>query len=265
MKSTMIAVVAVAASAGIALATPGTVQVRYDVAFRTGNGGEFRAIAQAGSPTNTFGQSPGVTGLHSENNVPAGQSGNGFFTFCLERNEFLVSSDTNYRYTVDDYAVTGANGGNVGNNFNYDTGYGVQNNTPRDYLSNNTKWLYYAFRNGLLSDYRYTGTNAQRAADGAELQAAIWSLEDTSAAPTGKGAGWLALAASANLLSNRPWIDQVRVLNIFTTTGSGVNERFSAYSQSQLTLQVSVVPLPAAALSGMAGMMGLAFIRRRTV
>lgn len=259
MKTAIVGLAAafiVAAHAGSVLAV-GTVSLN-NVAWRTGTGGEFRASPAGGN--NILGQSAGVTGLYSD--TRPGRSVSGFMTFCLEQGE-TFGWGTNYRFTVDDFAVSGANSNQVSTFYN--NGYTPAGNVMADALNATTKWLYYSFRLGTLSGYNYDGTNAQRQASGVQLQRAIWSIEDNVVLGGGDtvASGWVSQALAAQSLAFRPWESSVRVLNIFTVSGNSV-----AHAQSQLTMTVQAVPLPPAAYAGL-GTLGLAgvgaFIRRRRI
>ena len=278
----MMAGLALVAAAGAAEATSTVaISASYSPDFQNGSGGEFQAQLQTGNGSNILGQRWGRT------HMAADLGGNTFQTFCLERSEGIGSS---LRFTVNEFAVRGGNGGQDGSQ-SYTSGYrhgsaaGPMSAVETyDLISLQTKWLYWNFRNGTLDgagandNYRY-GTNpfdageiANRLSDAGQLQNIFWNLEtEQNVALNARGNAWLAAAnaaVSAAQLSGfdpaaTPWFYQVRVLNVFATRNQGnANTEYLAndgFRQSQLT----IIPLPAGAGLAMAGM-GVLAIRRRT-
>jgi len=84
-------------------------------------------------------------------------------SFCVERNEY-VSVGSTYNFDLNTAAVAG----------------GIDGGSP-DPLSVGAAYLYYQFSQGILEDYDYA-EGAGRIASAADLQQAIWWLEDETAA-----------------------------------------------------------------------------------
>jgi hypothetical protein len=159
-----------------------------------------------------------------------------FISFCLQRTQYI---DFTHNFKVD--SVTGyatfdpvANGGNI---------------WGRDYLSQQTAYLYTMFSQGTLTGYKFTGTTAQRVASANALQNAIWMFENELAMDTNNQFVQLANAA----VSSGAWkgFGNVKVLNL-SLNGVG--------AQDQLVIQV---PGPSA-LVLLGSALGLfAAVRRR--
>jgi hypothetical protein len=110
-----------------------------------------------------------------------------------------------------------------------------------DPISPFTAFLYSNFRKGTLS-----GFNAASLKDYGDLQDAIWALEDEISVPAAGMNKFYDMALASG------WTDlgDVRVLNLYYQNGN--------FAQDQLT----IVPLPTAAWSGLAMIGSMAAIRR---
>jgi hypothetical protein len=119
-----------------------------------------------------------------------------------------------------------------------------------DNLDDRTAYLYTKFATGTLAGYNYTAGSG-RAASAADLQNAIWYIEQEG----GVNNGFVTLANTA-VASGGEWygkgIGDVRVLNLFETTVR--TER-----QDQLYL----VPAPAAIGLGVLGLALVGWLKRR--
>jgi len=158
--------------------------------------------------------------------------GSSFDTFCLEKNEFFIPGQ-NYSATLD---VAARNGGVSGGS------------NGADPISPATAYLYTQFRDGNLGFSSFTNSS-----DSEALQDALWFLEGEIFSVSGQAQTLVNQALAAG------WTDigNVRVLNIIGPNGSSGN----GSAQSQLAM----VPLPAAAWAGIAGLGGVIAhnIRRR--
>jgi len=164
-----------------------------------------------------FGNGPGDAGggefILTVNNVWS------FITFCLQRTEYVDYTNAFTVDSVNPYTLTDptANGGD---------------GSGRDFISEQTAYLYTKFRQGTLAGYDYTGANHVASAD--TLQRAFWMLEQEL--PMDATNPFVILANNA--VSSGEWdgIDNVRVLNLSRGVGRNYTE-----AQDQLTL----VPEPA--------------------
>lgn len=202
--------------AGVAGASADT--LRLDTSpYSAGNGGEF-TVTQLTGPTNA-----GLTGY------PTDLAPGSFQTFCLENAEPFTPGGT-YSFVLNTGAVLGGGGASGG----------------FDALDDRTAFLYTLFRNGTLPGYDY---GAGRQASAADLQQAIWFIEDE---PGGVNNGFVALANTA-VAPSGAWfgvgLGDVRVLNLFDGSENNI--------QDQLTL------LPAPGSLALLGVAGVAAGRRR--
>jgi hypothetical protein len=207
------------------------------VGMMAASAGSGRAVAGpvvAAGDLITFADGPGNTG-GGEFTVTVNDAWS-FVTFCLQHTEYI---DFKNPFTVDSvnpYTLTDpvANGGD---------GLG------RDYISEQTAFLYTQFRQGTLAGYNY-GAGAAHVASANDLQRAFWMFEDEIAMNASNPFVILANAA----VNSGAWdgIGQVRVMNLSRGTGRNYTE-----AQDQLTL----VPEPASMALVALGMG--AFVARR--
>lgn len=169
-----------------------------------GLGGEFRVTPFSGN-------SPGVTGK------PADLSLDSMETFCMQADEYIAP----------------------GNVFRFEINTGVTSASGFDPVDPRTAYLYTYFRNGVLPGYDY---GAGRAASAADLQNAIWFIEQEN---FGVSNGFVALANAA-VASGGVWegkgIGDVRVLNLFDQERNPV--------QDQLTLLPGPGPITLVVAAG---------------
>ena len=128
------------------LASANTVQLNLGNR-QSGIGGEFNAVSSDFNPI-AMGYAASTT------------YNGGFETFCIEYSEHFTPGST-YYYGISQGAMNG----------------GVSGGNP-DPISRGTAWLYLQFATGHLQDYDYANSNASAA----DLQAAIWFLEEEGGA-----------------------------------------------------------------------------------
>ena len=118
----------------------------------------------------------------------------------------------------------------------------------RDFISEQTAFLYTKFRKGALAGYDYTGANHAASADA--LQLAFWMFEEEVAMDTTN----VFVVMANNAVASGQWqgIGNVRVLNL--SNGAGTE------AQDQLTL----VPEPATSALLALGAGAMVARRRRT-
>ena len=154
-----------------------------------------------------------------------------FITFCLQRTEYIDFSNTFTVDSVNPYTLTDpvVNGGD---------------GTGRDYIREQTAYLYSMFRAGTLAGYDYLGAGHVASAD--DLQRALWMFEDELQINLANPFVQLA----NNAVNGGLWsgIGNVRVMNL---------SRRGVEAQDQLTL----VPEPASFVLMLGGLAVLA--RRR--
>ena len=126
--------------------------------YQTGIGGEF--TLQVSSDLLWVLDAGYVSGV-TKNVV---NTTNTFQTFCIEKNEY-ISPNTTYDVGISGSAKNGGIGGAVNN---------------EDPVSVGTAWLYSQFAKGNLAGYDYTnpGRSDSATASAAQLQNAIWMLEN---------------------------------------------------------------------------------------
>jgi len=227
----------------------------YSWPYQSGSGGEFRATVIANV-------ADGIN--YNDVYIPVGGQ---FTSFCVEEEETVSGSDTNYWVVVNSSAVKGGvaplpgAGGYVGGNPLYNplldplnTGTDSKGQANfGDPLDPKTAYLFTQFSQGTLSGYRYSGTHNERTADAAALQNAIWYIEQEIATlPSGKATTWYNAAVAAGWTS----IGSVRVLNLYTTYNATTGK------VTGLAQDILVIPVPAAVLLGMLGL-GVAGLKLR--
>ena len=158
-------------------------------------------------------------------------------TFCLERYETFSYGQELSIKGINDYATAGGGGAADG----------------KDYISDETRYLYYHFFIGDLIDYNFNDDSSMamtRVESANALQYAIWMLENEMTYNSANH--YIKIVNSAMDIDG--WtagIDRVKVLNLFKADGSN--------AQDQLT----VVPEPGALLSLGIILLGLGGITRR--
>ena len=122
-----------------------------------------------------------------------------FVSFCLQRTEYINFTSAFNVDAISTFAVSDPvlNGGDALDLY-------------RDYLSEQTAFLYTQFRAGTLSGYSYSGSNHQASAN--SLQYAIWMFEQEI--PTIVSNPFVMLANTA--VSSGTWsgLGNVRVMNL---------------------------------------------------
>ncbi len=238
----LIAVVAgLALGLGAVTAEAGTVRVLGDsgAQFRTGNGGEFKMDFATGG----FGIDDAAPGVNDFAGAADWQ------TFCVEYDEHISLGGT-YAFTVDTF-IDHAGGART--------------------LESATAYLYDGFWEGTLtSGYTYA-LGAARETSARALQLAIWRIQgfgnsgdftqiqnyiETEYQGNTQAQSFYAEALGATATGAWTGLGEVRVVNLY----SGANNQ--THNQSQL-VQVHVVPLPPAALAGLALLGGLGLVRLR--
>jgi len=181
---------------------------------------------------------PGTTngGEFKVNMVKPTSSTDIFRTFCLEKNEYFSWDQHLTIKGINDYATAGGiSGGEL---------------EGKDYLSDETKYLYYHFYKGDLSGYNYSNP-VERVYSANALQEAIWMLEgEMTEDPTNYFIDYL----KKSVVGSQGWtagLDSVKVLNLYKPDGSK--------AQDQLTM----VPEPGALLSLGIVLLGLGGVTRR--
>lgn len=236
-----IAVIPVALSSA-ALASPVFVgHINFADSYGSTGGGEFHAWGQSDFTIN-----PVSTGTPFQGGVPAAPGH--FETFCVEMFEHLDFSITDYKADLntetvaqDSHYANGAHGG-----FN-------------DPLDARTAYLYDHFLHmNLATGYDYVN-EANRIDDANALQAAIWYIEQEIDIndPLMTPLALQYLAEANNAVNSGQWVGlgNVRILNIYTNT--------ARVDYQDVVVEITGVPLPTGASLAMAGIGGLALVRRR--
>ncbi len=149
-------------------------------------------------------------------------------TFCVEKNEYFNPGRSYIVDSIEDFAVAGGYGGAI-----------FEENEWRDYLSQETKWLYQSYFEGLFAGY-----------GASYVQNAIWYSEDE----INSSSEYNNLITFAGNDFATTW--DIKVVNIVDACGN--------LKQSQLVGEAAPVPEPATMLlfgSGIAGLAG--FSRKR--
>jgi hypothetical protein len=178
---------------------------------------------------------PGTTngGEFKVNLISPTSSTDIFRTFCLEKNEYFSWDQHLTIKGINDYATAGGGGATNG----------------MDYLSDETRYLYYHFYRGDLIGYDYSDSGRVESADA--LQKAIWMLEEEMDLDDFNP---FIYYLKTSVVGSTGWtagLDSVKVLNLYKPDGSK--------AQDQLTM----VPEPGALISLGIVLLGLGGVTRR--
>jgi len=165
--------------------------------------------------------------------VPGGGYTNTFQTFCIEWNEHISGGGV-YNAVLNTKAVNGGVG------------------PAGDPISKGTAWLYSQFAAGVLANYKFLGTEAEREASAGALQKAIWFLEDE---PYGENNSFVTAAIAAvvgDVKADAEGAYGVMALNLYNSDDG---------SRAQDVLIKTPEPLTLLLLG--LGLLGVAGIRRK--
>jgi hypothetical protein len=237
MITRLILLLTAAFTLSVATGYSATLTINANANYRTGQGGEFTIVPDAGDAV--------LTGLRNGYNANA-LVGSGFETFCIEFNENFTPG-SQYTYAISSGAVAGGVNlaGNPGGN--------------PDPVSIGTAWLYWQFSNGVLPSYNYV-PGAGRQASAGLLQNTIWWLEGEVADPGNTNpfrsavVGFFGSVGAATANNNNTYA--VAALNLTDAQGGR--------HQDQLVRLSVAVPEggATAVLLGLA-LTGIGFIRRK--
>lgn len=157
-----------------------------------------------------------------------------FETFCVE--DVTMSIPNTYIATVDDQIYFGADAGN-------------------EYLTTTTKNVYAYYLDGTLGT-AFAGTYSDNQIIDA-VQAIIWDQQGVSHGGSYNATLYGSIVGSYG--SGHAAADSVKVMNLWDSAGSAYDPLYD--SQSQLIM----IPVPGAALLGVIGLAGVAWLRRRSL
>jgi len=185
--------------------------------YSSGIGGEFTISDSALDISAYSSKTSGIKG-----------TANSFQTICMELLEYTASPVDVVVSTSGPTGSQAVKGGTL----------------TADPLDPRTAYIYTQFAKGVLSNYDYDNVGVGRSTSAAELQEAIWFIENEIGSADGQAATWI------NEATNAGWtgIGQVRVLNIYAQGTYNTNS--PELKQDQLYL----VPVPGAVLLGMLGL-----------
>jgi hypothetical protein len=189
-----------------------------------GSGGEFTVL-----PT---GPISGLVSNYSSLTRDIVQRGT-FQTFCMEAVESIAPYSNPYTAVLNSKALNG--------------GVGPQG----DPISIGTAYLYFQFATGILQNYNYSGTTAQRQASAALLQNAIWYLEGEAGGVDNVYVNLVqGMFGETGAMNDNNGAYRVAVLNLYDAAGGRAQDL------------LIVTPEPITMLLLGLGLVGLAGVRR---